>query len=255
MAIDFKKLDSDELEMFLSVGVCEDIGKQIRKELERRERLAGYTLQEEFKSERLPDYNSDYLYRAKQLSLEFDVFSLPFTWRCACFDSHNNSKGDFYVGMFGKDKSNLDQKWMHNLGYLSLLFQDESLWRNYEGTYNVINYMVNGIYRELMRNDGNVENVSDLFRDLPEKEEIVRDKFRDVVDYLWTIRSEVVDSRSSVDNHGLTLNRAKTKKKLSLSQKALIEAVAYGCSLEELEDGNYEGAKRLIYVPCSKIKR
>ena len=84
---------------------------------------------------------------------------------------------------------------------------------------------------------------------------LVKDKFSDIVDYLWTIRSEVVDSRCSIGNHGLSMNRNKTKKKFTSSQNALVEAVAYGCTLDELEKGNYEGAKRLIYVPTNKMKR
>lgn len=255
MAIDFKKIDRSDLEMFLISVKGTKLEGPIRKELERRETLSEYAVQEQFRSDRLPDFNPEHLYRAKQLSLEFDVENLPFTWRSACFDSNNNSKGDFYVGVFGSDKCTLDKKWMHNLGYLSLLFQDETLRRQYEGTYNVINYMINGIYKELNRRSDSFETVDPLFYELPEKEELVMDKFADVVDYLWTVRSEVPGSRSSIGNQGLTMNRGKTKRKWSAAQKALIEAVAYGCTLDELDKGNYEGAKRLIYVPHDKIKK
>ena len=255
MAIDFRGMEKDDLELFLISVKDTELEGVIRKELERREALAEYAIQEQFRSERMPDFNPEYLYRAKQLSLEFDVENLPLTWRSACFDSNNNSKGDFYIGMFGKDKSALDKKWMHNLGYLSLLFQDETLRRQYEGTYNVVNYMINGIYKELNRRSCSIETVDALLYELPEKEDLVKDKFSDVVDYLWTIRSEVPAARSSIGNHGLTMNKSKIKGKWTIPQKALIEAVAYGCTLDELDKGNYEGAKRLIYVPCDKIKK
>lgn len=255
MPINFRNFDRSDLEIFFQSVKGTKLEDKIKRELERRDAIACYAVQEQFRSDRLPDFNSDYLYKAKHLSLEFDVENLPFTWRSACFDSNNNSKGDFYIGLFGSDKSDLDNKWRHNLGYMSLLFQDDELRKNYEGTYNVVNYMINGIYKELDRCDGKIDSVEQLLVDLPEKEEIVRDKFSDVADYLWTVRREVFESRSSIGNQGLTLNRNKTKKKLSTSQKALIEAVAYGCSLEELEKGNYEGAKRLIYVPYGKVKK
>ncbi len=139
------------------------------------------------------------------------------------------------VEMFGQDKSELEKKWMHNLGYLSLLFSDEGLRQNYEGTYNTINYLLNSIYRELNRSDGKISSVSQLFTEIVEKEELVREKLSDVEEYLWDVRSEVVDSRSSIGNHGLTMNRNKIKKRISPQQSALVETIAFGCSLEELD--------------------
>lgn len=257
MAIDLKKMNVCDLEMLSEAVKGTKLEYQIKKEIDRRSMLTIYESQEHFKSDRLPDFNPEYLCRASQLALEFDVMSLPSMWKSACFDSNNNSKGDFYLGMFGYDKDALDQKWMHNLGYLSLLFRDENLRRQYEGTYNVVNYMINGIYKELNRRSGSIETVDHLFYVLPEKEDLVKDRFSDIVEYLWTVRSEVPGSRSSIGNQGLTANResTKTKKKWSSSQNALIESVAYGCTLDELEKGNYEGAKRLIYVPNSKIRK
>lgn len=252
MAIDLNLFTRDDLDVMLELAGNSDLGRKIQKEIRKREE---FLIQQQFTSSRLPDYNSDYMYRAKQLSLELDVSRVERMWKSACFDSRSNIKGDFYTGVFGSDNSQLDKKWMHNLGYISLLFQDENLRKNYEGTYNTVNYLLNGIYKELNRRSGSIETVDDLFYVLPEKEELVKDKFSDIVDYLWTIRSEIPDSRSSIGNHGLSMNRSKVKKKFTSSQNALIEAVAYGCTLDELEKGNYEGAKRLIYVPHNKMKR
>lgn len=253
--VNFNKFSKSELELFLEVVKGTALEAGLRREIQRRNLLEKYEIQEQFRSDRLPDFSLDNLYKVKQLSLEFDMDMLPFFWKCACFDSNNNSKGDFYIGMFGSDKGELDRKWMHNLGYMLLLFQEESLRADYEGVYNTVNYMVNGIYKELNRWGGNVCNIHQIFSDLREKKAVVQDNFSDVVAYLWTVRNAVFDSRSSIGNQGLTVNRCKTNKKLSDSQKALIEAVAYGCSLDELEKGNYEGAKRLIYVPYNKIKK
>lgn len=252
MAIDFSVFNNEDLDTMLDIARGSSMEIKVRKEIQKRK---DFLIQQQFTSSRLPDYNSDYMYRAKQLSLELDVSRVERMWKSACFDSRSNIKGDFYTGVFGSDNSQLDKKWMHNLGYISLLFQDENLRKNYEGTYNTVNYLLNGIYKELNRRSGSIETVDDLFYVLPEKEELVKDKFSDIVDYLWTIRSEIPDSRSSIGNHGLSMNRSKVKKKFTSSQNALIEAVAYGCTLDELEKGNYEGAKRLIYVPHNKMKR
>lgn len=254
MAIDFRKLDMSELEAILKSVEGTKLELQIRREIERRKKISAYSIQEQFASSILPDYNFDYVYKCRQLSMDFDVMQLPYLWKSACFNSAGNLKGDFYAGMFGKDKTVLEKRWMHNLGYLSLLFTDESLVSNYEGTYNTINYLINSIYRNISFYDGNINSVNMLFTDMCEKEELVKDRFVDVVDYLWELRNEVIGSRSSIGNHGLTANRNKVTRCISEQQSALIEAVAFGCSLDELEKGNYEGAKKLIYVPKQRMK-
>lgn len=253
--VDFKKLDVSELKMILKSVEGTKMELQIKRELDRRKRIAMYSIQEQFASSYVPEFNSDYMFKCRQLSMDFDVMRLPYLWKSTCFDAAGNLEGDFYIGMFGKDKSEIDKKWMHNLGYLSLIFADEELACNYEGTYNTVNYLINSIYRNIARHDGVVDSVNTLFLDMPEKEAIVTDKFVEVVEYLWDVRNHVMDSRSSIGNHGLTANKNKIKSHISPQQRALIEAVSFGCSIDELKEGDYEGAKKLIYVPRQKIKR
>lgn len=253
--VDFKKLDESELKIILKSVEGTKMELQIIKELDRRKKIASYSIQEQFASSYIPDFNSDYMYKCMQLCMDFDVTRLPFFWKSACFDAASNLNGDFYVGMFGKDKSFLEKKFMHNLGYLSLLFGNEDLAYSYEGTSNNINFLVNSIYRSVSRHDGIIDSANMLLIDMPEKEEIVKENFVDVVDYLWELRSKVVDSRSSIGNHGLTANKSKVKKNISSQQMALIEAVAFGCSVDELKHHDYDGAKKLIYVPKQKIRK
>lgn len=253
MAINFKGVSTNDLKCLLKIVDNSKISGQISREIERRSELEKFLSQKDFTSDRFPDYNFDFVTKCNQLMLEFDVSRLPKLWQSTCFDSGNNSNGDFYIGMFGKDKDALERKWMHNLGYISLLFADENLRRDYEGSYNTVNYLINGIYKDL--NSGNVSSVDDLFLEFDERKAIATERFRDIVYYLCSVRQGVYGARSSIGNHGLTVNARKVTDGVSNHQAALIEAIAYGCSLDELKSENYEGTKRLIYVPQSKMKK
>ena len=253
MRINLKDISTADLWMLLDAVEDGSIVSKIDREISRREHLAVYQQQSDFRSDRLPDFDEEYLCKVNQLALEFNVDRLPNFWRSACFDYKNNAKGDFYIGMFGSGKDELDKKWMHNLGYMSLLFQDEKLRSQYEGSFNCVNYLINGLYKEVKGK--NIESIDDVFNDMDDREDLVMQRFSDVCEYLWEQRNSVVDSRMSVGNHGLKSNLSKTKKGFSEQQMAVVEAVAFGCSLDELSHENYEGAKRLIFVPQGKIRR
>lgn len=249
--INLDKCSLDELQSIRDI-VGDEAAKQKIDQMIRLMGSEDYLKQMEFRSDRLPNFKQEYFQHCQQLMLEFNVWSLPELWRAACFDARNNSEGNFYGGMFGFTKGALDEKWKHNLGYLAMLFQNQGMRRDYEGTYNTLNYVINGIYKE-MDSVGKVDDVSLLFEDLGEREMLVQDRFTDVVEYLWQLREDVPGARLSVSNHGLTKNRQKRGKAVSISQKALMEADAFGCGADELESRNYEGAKRLIYVPREKF--
>lgn len=253
--VDFRKFDSSELEMFLKSVEGTSVEKDIRTELERRKLLGKYSIEGLFSSSYIPDFNSNFMCNCKQLLMEFDVMRLPYFWKSACLDSGNNLLGDFNLGMFGKDRTSIEKKWMYNLAYLSLLFSDEKIVRQYEGTYNNINYLINSIYRNINRYGGPIDCIDILFIDRVEKEKLVREKFSEVVEYLLDIRNDVPGSRCSIGNYGLSANKNKVRTCLSAQQEALVEAVSFGCSSAELKRGDFEGAKKLIYLPQQKIRK
>lgn len=253
--VDFSRLESSELEMILDSVEGSIFEKDIRAELERRKLLGKLSIQELYSSSCISDFNSSFMCNAMQLSMEFDVTRLPYFWKSACFDSGNNLLGDFNLGIFGKDKTSIEKRWMHNLGYLSLLFNDEKITYQYEGTYNNINYLINSIYRTISRYGIPIESVDTLFLDIIEKEELVKEKFSEVIEYLFDLRSDIPGSRCSIGNYGLISSKSKIKTVLSPQQEALVEAVSFGCSREELKRGDYEGCKKLIYIPQQKIKK
>lgn len=253
--VDFRKLDLAELEVIVETVKGTNLEKQLRREIYRRKLLEECSFEELFSSSYIPDFNSHFMCNCKQLSMEFDVTRLPYFWKSACFDSGNNLLGDFNIGMFGKDKTSIEKRWMYNLGYLSLLFNDEKIVHQYEGTYNNLNYLINSIYRNIARYSVPLDSIDTLFIDRIEKEELVKEKFAEVVEYLFDLRSDIPGSRCSIGNYGLSSNKSKLKACLSPQQEALIEAVSFGCSMEELKRGDYEGCKKLIYVPQQKIKK
>lgn len=253
--VDFSRLESSELEMILDSVEGIVVEKDIRAELERRKLLGKLSIQELYSSSCIPDFNPNFMCNAMQLSMEFDVTRLPYFWKSACFDSGNNLFGDFTLGMFGKDKTSIEKRWMYNLGYLSLLFNDEKIIHQYEGTYNNLNYLINSIHRNISRYGISLDSIDTLFLDRIEKEELVKEKFSEVVEYLSDLRSDIPGARCSIGNYGLISNKSKIKSVLSPQQEALVEAVSFGCSREELKRGEYQGCKKLVYIPHQKIKK
>lgn len=253
--VDFRRLELSELEMFLNSVEGTPVEKDIRAEIERRRLLGKYSIQELFSSSYIPDFNPSFMCNSTQLSMEFDVTRLPYFWKSACFENGNNLMGDFEIGMFGKDKTGIEKRWMHSLGYLSLLFRDEKMIYRYEGTYNNLNYLINSIYRTITRYGVPLESIDTLFIDRVEKEELTKEKFTEVVEYLLDLRSDIPGSRCSIGNYSLSTNKNKVRTCLSAQQEALVEAVSFGCSSAELKRGDFEGAKKLIYLPQQKIRK
>lgn len=119
----------------------------------------------------------------------------------------------------------------------------------YEKTYNNFNYIVNYIYQCLDVNPNATYN--DVFKDFYDKQILVRDNFAEISSYLYSIRGDG-DLKLSVSNAGLKRNKDKVASQLTFRQQRLIEAIAFGTTLEKLKMGNYEDSKRLIYLPTKK---
>ena len=209
-----------------------------------------------YTSDRLPNYQEQYRNLCNRLLLEQEIFYYHFLHIEGFNAAGNNNAGDFLQILdHNIIYKKFGYKWNYILGYITLLFQDDKLKRDYEGTYNTLNYLINAIYKEIDFYDGRISSKERLFTDIVLRREAVEDNFLKIVEYLWQTRKSIPNSRLSVGNHGLTKNRSKSGDSLSITQQLFIDAIAYGCTLNELEDNNFEGAKRLIYVPHNKINK
>ena len=86
-------------------------------------------------------------------------------------------------------------------------------------------------------------------KDYKERQELVKISIRNISKELLNLRLQVPNSRLSVANQGLNRTANKIGEQVTYNQKLFIQALAFGMSLEDLQKKNYEGAKRLLYVP------
>lgn len=198
------------------------------------------SLKEKYKNNYLPDFNSDYTELCMEILSQIDISELSFLQK-NFLETRGNNFGWFFPEMHSNGYSCRD------LRTLVDLFEDVSLQKRYDSSYNMVNYVVNSVYRHIDLHDGHLTK-QELFQDLGVRNLLVQDNFTRVVNYLWKIREKVPDAKICIGNTGLTRNRNKTCKEITFSQKGLIDAVAFGCSYNELCHHNYEGAKKLIYT-------
>lgn len=117
---------------------------------------------------------------------------------------------------------------------------------NYEGLYNTFQYIKNYIY--YCAQDKEKVDEYDIFKDEQEKKGIVTANLVNIATYLEEIR-EGTKLRLSVGNASLTVSTREKTVPLTKRQEDLVEALAFGMPLEKLQKGNYEDAKRLLYLP------
>lgn len=241
------------LELIGKVLKDKDLQKRVYLELQKRNSGSDCLIPYRYKSDRFPDFKDEYSNLYKQVLSKIDAFELEFLWRRGFFTCKNNLKGAFYPGEYGISMSDFKSE-SNSIQSLVNIFDESSDLKNfYEGTYNTLNYVVNGVYKAVNSFNGEVSDKNELFKDFPIRALVVQEHFVDIVEYLWQVREVVPDAKLCICNHGLAKNRGKTSKTITPDQKMLIQAIAFGCTLEELEEKNYEGAKRLIYVPYQKL--
>ena len=251
--INIENCSKEELLEIKKIISNKKINKKIDLELTAREK-PNYHLQKEYSSSRLPDYNEKYFFLCNELLLEYSITDFPFLFREGFFGCANNKKRDFNFPVVGFTNTKFDDNWKLNLGYIVSIFQNKSFQTYYEGTYNSLNYLINAIYKELTILEGKINSKNDLFIDINSRKEFVKSNFNKIARELWLTRENIFESRLSIGNCGLMKNCNKIGKRFSSSQEMFAEAIAYGCSFDELSNDNYEGAKRLLYIPKDKIR-
>ncbi len=130
-------------------------------------------------------------------------------------------------------------------------FEEEYFVTGYENIYNTYNYIKNYIYQCLLTNPDATKK--EIFKDYELKQILVIKNLREIAKYLYDDIVEIEGLRMSVPGHsGLKRTSIKTSSGISFNQERMVEAVAFGTTLDKLKDANYEDSKRLLYLPRSK---
>lgn len=139
------------------------------------------------------------------------------------------------------------------LAYLDEIFKDINNVLAYQGSYTVYQY-VKSYLREVLK-EGLPETDDDLiYKDFEQKIEIVLSNLSSVATYLLNIRDQIPNSKLAICNHGLSRTARKIEGTgISQDQKVFAKSIAFGTTLEKLQDGNYEDAKSLIFIPHQNL--
>lgn len=139
------------------------------------------------------------------------------------------------------------------LAYLDRVFQNIDNILNYQGSYIVYQYVKN--YLNEVLKEGMPQTDQELiYKDYDQKVEYVLANISSIATYLMEIRDQIPDSRLALSNQGLS----RTAKKIpgsgiTLQQKIFAQGIAFGTTLEKLENRNYEDSENLIYIPHQKL--
>lgn len=139
-----------------------------------------------------------------------------------------------------------------NIAYLETFFQEKENILNYEGAYNTFNYIKKYLYECIKEEKSDTENKVLVFQDFTKKKEIVEKDFTTIAKELLNTRKSITNAKLAVFNRGLSQAAKKTDSIFTPPQKCFIEAIAFGSTLEKLQNKDYSQAKKLIYTPQTK---
>ena len=134
-----------------------------------------------------------------------------------------------------------------------LLYKTSNLKLDMEQSYNILNYVINSLYRYCANSSEDILNSKLFLEQVNRNRKLVKLQVNDIFMYLHNTMLSIPDSRLSIGDINLLTSNL-NKNILSNKQLYLMEAISIGCSKQELEDKNYNGIKKLIYVPQCKIK-
>lgn len=117
------------------------------------------------------------------------------------------------------------------------------------GPYNMLNYIKDYIY-SLLKQNPNIDR-EDVFKDYSEKKELVNLRLRDISSYLLEIRNGT-NLKLCICNLSLSKNAEKVSKYNTADQDLFIDTLAFGTTLEKIENRNYEDYQKLFYLPQGK---
>lgn len=147
----------------------------------------------------------------------------------------------------------LDKQLSMSLYKYYLLYKTSNLKLDMEQSYNILNYVINSLYRYCANSGEDILNSKLFLEQISENKELVKLQVNDIFAYLYNTMLNIPNSRLSIGDINLLTSNL-NKNILSNKQLYLMEAISIGCSKQELENRNYNGIKKLIYVPKCKIK-
>lgn len=134
-----------------------------------------------------------------------------------------------------------------------LLYKTSNLKLDMEQSYNILNYVINSLYRYCANSSEDILNSKLFLEQVNRNRKLVKLQVNDIFAYLYNTMLNIPNSRLSIGDINLLTSNL-NKNILSNKQLYLMEALSIGCSKQELENRNYNGIKKLIYVPQCKIK-
>ena len=138
------------------------------------------------------------------------------------------------------------------LNQIDNMFKNDYYKQHYEGSYNMLNYIKNYIYFMLDKY-GDID-LNNLYQEYCLKKSLIVKNLNDICDYLNQIRQNT-NLRSSLSNYGLSRNAKKTSEQLTLSQTILVDALAFGTTVDKIEDKDYSDFRKILYLPRGKQLR
>ena len=137
----------------------------------------------------------------------------------------------------------------NTLGHLDKIFQNEQNRLDYQGTYAAFQYVKKHIWESLSINTEEKEEEL-VWKNFDQKKILVTENLAPIAAYVLIHRNQIPKARVFINNGGLS--RTAQKKKGSpptYVQERFIDAIAFGTTLEKLQQQNYEDSKQLIYLP------
>lgn len=258
----------EELEMLKEIilGNLEDTEKEefleeIRKELIPKLNEARIT--NEFSSGRMPHYQKELEIPCGNILEQIGVNELCFfvrsfmekgnavDIRCVSYGEPFDFQSNYHINIyfiFRKSNYGINPYSLLTDGSLKQLdevFTNTDYIDNYEAVYHTFCYIKDSIYSYLSqyKEEASKEH---FFRDYPEKQELVKTQLQDIAKYLYEVREEN-GLRMSITNQGLRRTARKVGDGITYHQQRMVEAIAFGTTIEKLEAKNYEDSKRLLY--------
>lgn len=142
---------------------------------------------------------------------------------------------------------------VQTLAYLDEIFKNIDNVLAYQGSFTAYQY-VKGYLKEVLKEEIPQTDNELVYRDYHQKLELALANLSNIASYLLNIRNQIPDSRLAICNQGLTRTSKKISgTSISFDQKVFARGIAFGTTLENLQDGNYEDSKSLIYIPHQKL--
>lgn len=137
--------------------------------------------------------------------------------------------------------------------YLDEFFLNERNIKESEGTYNSYMFIKEYIY-QLLNLYPDV-TVDELFSDFDSKKDLVIEYFQEICTYLYTLRESIPNARLSAFNPKISFASKYRHEKLDKTYSLFADMLAFGTTLEKLQNKNFEDYQRIIYVPQRTINK